>query len=469
MVGIRYSRRCVSGALIGAILISLLPLTSTRAQSPEALGPFVDSLAGELITTAVPPGMTIAIARDGEVVFARGYGQANVELRVPAGPETVYGIASVTKPFTAAAVLHLAARGELSLEEPITTYLPEYPTQGRHVTLHHLLNHTSGIRRFLEVNPELHVNREFRMNLSYEEMLELLADEPFEFEPGENYRYSGSGYYLLGEIVTRVAGIPFPDHVERELLRPHGLTASRFCPHRRIVPNRAAGYDYVYEDDRLVNAHFWNLPTFSPSTGGLCATASELVRWAHMLHTERVLEPASVERMTAPTVLAGGDTVAYGYGLHLDELGGHRRIWHGGANRGFTAILASYPDDALSIAVLTNSGEVREKAGELERTLARRLLGMPDLVITEAVVARYEGTYELEVGPRTLEVRVFGRDGHLIAQPAGQGPLRLLFQGDDTFVVEGETIRLVFTVDGDRAQQLTLYQGGRVFQGDRTH
>lgn len=166
MVKIRCSRRGVSGALVGAVLISLLPMTSMRAQSPEPFAPFVDSLAGALIATAVPPGMTIAIAREGEVVFARGYGEANVELGVSAGTETLYGVASVTKIFTAAAVLHLAERGELSLDDPITAHLPEYPTQGRHVTLHHLLNHTSGIRRFLEVDPELHVNREFRMNLA---------------------------------------------------------------------------------------------------------------------------------------------------------------------------------------------------------------------------------------------------------------------------------------------------------------
>jgi D-alanyl-D-alanine carboxypeptidase len=462
--------RRMLAAVAGAVA-ALLPARAAPAQTLDLrrVEAVADSLARAQIAAGFMPGMTVAVARGGKTVFVRGYGRADVEMDVAAGPETVYGIASLTKQFTAAMIMRLADAGRISLDDPVTRHLPDFPARGRHVTVRHLLSHTSGIRG-PAVRNEADMQR-FRVDLSYEEMMGLVPEQPFAFEPGERQEYSNMGYYLLGEIIGRVTGTPYEVYAERELLRPLGLDRTLYCDARRVIPNRAEGHDY--EDGTLVHGRIVSMRAHAAGgAGAFCSTVGDLVRWTHLLHGGEVVSPASLRRMTAPTVLAGGDTVRYGFGLYLDTLGAHRKLYHGGANlNGFGAYLAHYPEDGLTIAILSNSGRGREKAAEMEKRLARAAFGMEvrDLPLAARDLARYEGAYTLQAGSATLELRVFAEDGRLKAQPAGQPATRLRHQGGHLFVHgEDDDVRFVFTVGNGRAEGVTLQQGGQSFPGRRS-
>jgi CubicO group peptidase (beta-lactamase class C family) len=218
---------------------------AARAQAPalrlERAAAVADSLAQGQVASGAIPGMTVAVARNGEVVFVRGYGRADVEAGAPAGPETVYGITSITKQFTAALVMRLVDAGRISLDDPVTKYLPDYPAQGRTVTIRHLLNHTSGISPMRGTSAVEEAGW-YSRDLSYAEMVERFGRQPFEFEPGTRHAYNNFAYYLLGEIVGRVAGMPYARYVERELV-PTRRTAMRgaTCPTARGATSCATG------------------------------------------------------------------------------------------------------------------------------------------------------------------------------------------------------------------------------------
>ena len=441
---------------------------AAQSMDLERLNVVADSVAHDHLARNVTPGVTIAVARDGEIVFQEGYGLADVENGVAARPETVYRIGSITKQFTAAGIMQLVEEGSLSLDDPMTDYLPGYDTQGTPVTVRHLLNHTSGIKSYTGMGPTFW--EQARLDLSDQELVEVFSHEPFDFEPGENYLYNNSAYFLLGMILGEVTGTPYARWVEESVFEPLGMKSSRYCDESRILPFRAEGYDY--EDGELRNDDFMsmNLPG---AAGALCSTVGDLVTWTWALHGGDVVSPASLELMTTPTRLNDGQARGYGFGLALGRLEGHRRIAHGGGIFGFSTFLAHYPDDGITVAVLTNSGSGQPNA--IEAVVARTALslGPPpnvvDLPLTSQEMARYEGTYRLELpNGATLDLRIFADGDRLMSQATGQGANRIRYQGDDVFVPTfDDTVQIVFEVDGDRAAALTLFQGGGEFRGER--
>lgn len=455
-----------STGLLAPALAALLSACPAAAQTLhlDGIAALADSLAQAQLASGAIPGMSIAIARNGETVFERGYGRADVEMGVDATPGTVYGITSITKQFTAAMILRLAEAGRISLDDSLSKHLPEFPLQGRHVTLRHLLNHTSGIfpvRGTSAVDDPQWIRRDY----TFAEMVELFGGRPFEFEPGTRMEYNNFAYFLLGEVIARVTGTPYGQHVESELAAL-GLTRTLQCDPRRIIPHRSGSYEF--RDGQLTNTR-WVSISISGAGGSLCSTVGDLLRWTHLLFGGRVVSPASLGLMTGKTVLAGGDTTDYGFGLYVEHVGTHRKLFHGGTIP-WGAYLAHYPDDGLTIAVLTNGAGMRDRAADVEAALARAALGIRvlDLPLAAEDIARYEGAYAFTVGERTLEVRVFGENGQLKAHPAGQGVLRLRAQGGHAFVAEqDDDIRMVFAVQDGRVTGITLHQRGRAIPGVR--
>ncbi|WP_255478791.1 serine hydrolase [Rufibacter sp. XAAS-G3-1] len=412
-------------------------------------------IAEEHLTAGLMPGMGVAVAKKGEIIFERGYGEADAEMGITAGPETVYKIGSLTKQFTAAIILRLVEAGKVSLEDSITKFLPDYPTQGKHVTIRHLLNHTSGIKAFRALTEE---NRQrLRIDLSYAEMVELFGKQPLAFQPGEKYEYNNMAYYLLGEIISRVTGMPYADYVERELLQPLNLNNTVYCHDQRVIPNRAEGYEY--EKGKLINARFVSMQV-AGAAGALCSTLGDLIRWTHLLHAGKVVSPASLRQMISPTVLASGDTVGYGYGLQLDELGGHPQIFHSGGANGFVSALVHFPADGLTIAVLVNSN--KGKPHEVVKALARAALGIEvqDLPLAAEDMARYQGTFTYQSEQKLRELRVFSEEGKLKAQLVGGKAFRLRYQGNHVFIPEtDDDVRIGFTVNNGPAEGFKIHEG----------
>jgi CubicO group peptidase (beta-lactamase class C family) len=337
----------------------------------------MDAAAAGALREIRAAGFSIAVVRDGQPVLAKGYGYANLAERVPASANTIYRLASITKQFTAAAILHLAEEGELSLDDRISDYVPDYPAPGRRITIRSLLSHTSGLSD-LAVVPILEESG--GVGYSRDRIIDLVASQPLDFEPGTGHSYSNVGYMLAGEAIEQVTETTYADYLTNELLQPLGLDQTSFCPDEQPPADRwAHGYDLqhgnwpralrlgrapAFVDPAPINMEVvW-------SAGGLCSTVTDLARWPGLLRS--FLDPASYREMSEPTVLADGTKVPYGLGLQIREFGSHPALSHGGVVNGFISMVADFPEDGLTVALLVNS---RLLNLELGVQLADRVLG----------------------------------------------------------------------------------------------
>jgi CubicO group peptidase (beta-lactamase class C family) len=300
----------------------------------------------------------------------KGYGLADVEQGVEAHAETVYRIGSLTKQFTAAAVMQLVDAGAIDLNDSISVYVPDYPLQGQDVRVHHLLTHTSGIVSYTSLGDTFWVAAA-RQDLSHSQMRELFEDEPFDFPPGAEYRYNNSGYYLLGMIIEAAGGRPYDEYLEQEIFGPLGLTRSAYCHEREIVPGRAQGYEN--EEGELVNDDPISMNT-PGAAGALCSTVPDLLAWSTALRSGSVVRHDSYKAMTTPARLGDGSPTGYGFGLGLRPLGDHFRVAHTGGINGFAAVMAHYPGADLDVVVLSNTATSVPR--DMERLIASWALGV---------------------------------------------------------------------------------------------
>jgi CubicO group peptidase (beta-lactamase class C family) len=318
----------------------------------------VDSLAEHYRAEQHVPGLSVAVVHGRDTLALRGYGLADVENGVPATAATVYPVASLTKQFTAAAVMRLVHEKRLSLDDEVGRWLPDLPAAWRRIPVRALLNHTAGL-------PEHAVL--MREDVPPDSVLALAAHDPPAFAPGTRWSYSNTGYLVLGRLIERVTGDSYERYLEDEVLRPAGLAATRPCDPEPVIPHRAAGY--FLRDTTVVNA-----PRDSPvplfAAGSLCSTAGDLAAWNRALATGRVVSPASFARMTTPEGAAR--QAGYGYGLIVGSIGGHRVYAHSGEMSGFRSFDAYLPDDSLSVVVLTNLASA--SADPLGRDIIRAVL-----------------------------------------------------------------------------------------------
>lgn len=351
--------------LLGLLLVS--PLCADDAEVVAKVRALVEARVAEPISA----GISVAVARGDDLLLADGFGWADLENRVPATAETVYRIGSVTKQFTAAAILKLIEEGELGLEDDLSTHYPDFDTHGKRVTIHHLLSHTSGIKSYTDLGRAW--KEKIRLDLSHDELLALVEDEEFEFEPGADWRYNNTGYYLLGVVLEEVTLEPYGDFLRERFFRPLGMTGTRYDSERDIIPHRARGYSYSLAG--LVNCEYLSMNQ-PGAAGGLISTVTDLIRWQRGLASGAVISADSFARMKTPLVLPSGSPTHYGYGLEIGELHGVTRIGHGGGINGFVSQLAWYPDPDVTVVVLSNA--MVPFVGRLERDIASVVLGLTD-------------------------------------------------------------------------------------------
>ena len=335
----------------------------------------VDKWAEAALADGTVAGLSVAVEQDGELQLAKGYGMADLEQDVAADRSTVYRIGSITKQFTAAAIMQLVEAGQISLDAPIQEYV-DFPTGDHEVTVEHLLHHTSGIKSYTSLGEEW--ARTIPLPVSHEEILALIVDKPFDFSPGDEWRYNNSGYYLLGMIVENVSGSSYAAYVEQTLVAPLGLKRTTYCDEKRLISGRAEGYEF--EDGELVNDDPISM-TQPFAAGSLCSTVLDLLRWQAALESGEVVNSGSYTRMTTVATLNDGEATRYGYGLGVGDLDGHLRVSHGGGINGFATYLASYPDDDLRVVVLTNTPGLT--ATQLSEQIARYALGLPPPVVED--------------------------------------------------------------------------------------
>jgi CubicO group peptidase (beta-lactamase class C family) len=298
------------------------------------------------------PGLTLLVSKNGKPIRTEGYGVSNLELNVPAKPETIFQSGSVGKQFTATAVMMLVDARKIGLEDPLTKYFPEAPSSWRQATVRELLSHTAGFTDYPKDFDE-------RKDYTEEELLKIVEAIPLAYPPGTSWSYSNLGYLTLGILIHKVTGEFYGDFLQRKIFRPLEMSTTRIISEANIISNRSAGY-------RLVNGEVKNQEWVSPSLnttadGSLYFSIVDLAKWDAALYTDRLLKKSSLAQMWTVAPLRDGQPNSghYGYGWFIEVQDGHRLIEHEGEWQGFETQICRYVDDKLTVVVLTNLADAK--------------------------------------------------------------------------------------------------------------
>jgi D-alanyl-D-alanine carboxypeptidase len=452
-----------------AVGLALLLASPPAASAPDDVPARIDAIVETFRTEEPSAGIAVAVSRGDAVVFARAYGFANLEHRVPATTDTMFRIASVSKQFTAMAVLMLAERGQIDLDAPLSTYFAEFPTTGPVPTVAQLINHTSGLN-FEEVwartVPPSSSPVDEPWGLTRTQLGELFRGVSFDYPPGQRFRYNNNAYEVAGLLIERVTGQSLASYLEKEIWRPLGMNRTFFVDTARVIAERASGYTLRGHD--IINAPYRNL-NGNAASGALGSTVNDLMIWQRALLSNRLIGPAMTRRMRTPGQLSDGTPIPYGLGLFLLEMEGVPKVEHYGNMTGTRAQLAYYPSADMSVTVLANMNPLRTDV--LESRISRMLLRIaekPAVVVPMAAenLRLFAGDYVVTDAPishRSVTVPVTWESGRLVA---GRFPLQ--YVGNNTFVPEGDPYhRYSFTVEEGRPVGLKVVRETRLIADAR--
>ena len=445
-------------ALVG--LLGLADTSSAATSSSRAAS--ADAIVEAALKEGPFPGISVAIEQRGAVVYSRGFGFADLERHTPVTPAVRFPVGSITKSFTCLSMMQLVDKGAVDLDEPAGVYLPQLPLPSRDVKVRNLLNHTSGIPNYTDL-PEFPMDKP--IGLTRTQMLGYFAAKPLQFPSGTRFSYTNSGTYLLGLIIEASSGQSYDDYVTRHVLKPFGMNQTRFDAHDDDAADRARGYRLTPNGFERAPLYDFEVPF---SAGSIVSTTGDLLKYRQGVFGSKS-EAAIRKRVLSHDALSGGQANPYALGCLIEtDLDGHRKITHAGDIFGFAADYAYYPDDDLTIAILTNSDSARYPPITIEHRLARVYLGLApptlvDLAVPADVGNRLAGNYE--VGAIRFGVDTLGfvfNDAHLAMRIGGvdsQGPtLPLRYQGNGRFVsvIDDEHV-LVFEQQPDGAQKVLMH------------
>jgi len=481
--------------LAAVSILLLFQTTDSRGQQPAA---DLDSVVQRMMGQEGVVGASVLVARANKILLHKGYGLADLGLEARAQDETVYHVVGPMLPFTGIAVLQQMERGNLSLDDDISKYVPEFPLEGHHVTIRQLLNHTSGIVDYHYLGDPIEATS--RQPKALDEVMALYAGKNWVNEPGTKWDWSISGFQLLVTIVERVSGQNFADYVQRNIFTPAGVKSTTYCDDFSLVHGLSHAYrkfetSYVpaNENDMAYNADL-----------RFCSTVGDLYRLWESIREKKLVEPKTFEMMTtaegAAEHMSPEDPKAqYGFAIILNHEEEHRRIGQHGSLLGYSGSLYDFPEDGLTIVVLTNTEG--QNAYAISRALARAVLGLPALARQPSAAAenpledkaisaeerkQFAGTYVLKLDQLTPGLhdsfaqyrrtfRVFDENGRLMIQALGEGPERLRKQEDGSFRTRSRPrSRVSFVVEAGVAASMKMdpsdfgvgLSGARVGSGD---
>jgi Beta-lactamase class C and other penicillin binding proteins len=393
------------------------------------------------------PGATVLIAKDDKILYRKAFGMANLELNVPMNPENVLQLASITKQFTSVAILMLMEQGKLSLQDPLSKYIADYP-RGNEITLHHLLNHTSGIISYTNL-PEFRAKT--RLDMTPEEIIDYFKNLPLEFNPNEKYAYSNSGYLLLGYIIEQLSGMSYGDFIQKNIFDKLGMKNSYYADNFRIVLNRATGYQ-LYEGN-YENAEYMS-PTIPYAAGSLLSTIDDMFLWNKAIHNNSLISESSKLLASTNHTLSNGKNTNYGYGWTIDEIAGITTLEHTGGINGFTASGIYIPSGNLYSIVLTNLddgiGAEIHNIKVVSTLLGKPLTDKAAVKISEKELRKWVGAYQFDDALRFITYE----DGDLYSVREGGRPFKLVPLSENEFGFENSLTTYTFSSKKGKKQVL---------------
>lgn len=436
--------------LTAAFLFLVLPVEAQNL-SPKQLSSRIEEYMRAAAREEHFSG-SILVAKNGKPVLSNAYGMANYELNVPNRPDTIFRLGSITKQFTATAIMQLQEKGRLSVNDSICKYLENCPSKWEAITIRNMLTHTSGIPDYTS-QPDF--KKSASQPLTNAELIARFKDMPLEFAPGERYRYSNTAYNLLGAIIEKISAKTYADYLQENIFSPLGMKNTGYDVSGRVIKNRAAGY--LIGDGSINNADFLDM-SIPYSAGALYSTTGDLLKWDQAIETGKILSPRSLSEMFTPF------KKDYGYGFGITEYFGHKEIYHGGGIFGFATQLTRFPDDKVTIIVLSNNQ--RAAAGKIANSLAAIIFGKPYVVpqkgkiISPEVLAQYVGEYRLSSG-RLLKVIL--ENGKLYGVPNPQEKMEIFAASQTQFFLKNEDTHFTFDRDAKgNIVAIALIQNGKL-------
>ena len=444
-----------------AILLSaLFTVSSGQSKQDKELVKEVDELISDNLKNYAP-GCALLVAKKGEVLLEKGYGIANLELNVPMKSEMIFRIGSITKQFTAIAILQLVDKGQIELSDSIQKFIKGFHSKGKKITIENLLTHTSGIKPYEEI--DVKIPNAMRIEFSPKTVIDSLDKLSLEFEPDTKYNYCNSNYFLLGYIIEQVSGKPYPQYLRENILTPAGLNSTFYENTAEIRPNRANGYSFS-------DGKYWNTDFISMSlvygAGALRSTVSDLYKWHQALYEGKLLKKETFLKAIQPYKLADGKQIDYCYGFFNKTENGINSIGHGGAIDGFRAIEMYYPNQDIFITLMCNS-----ETDNFERFFqsisdiilpVKKSNDLKEVKLSREILNSYVGTYKNDQYNQSMTIQM-GGDGRLYCTLSnGTGTNMVLFAQDDTLFLLPEVKRirttLQFVVENGRATKIIWVQ-----------
>ena len=406
------------------------------------------------------PGAAVIVMRDGIPLLRAGYGMANIELGVPIQPDMVFRLGSITKQFTAVAILMLAERGQLSLQDPIERFVADYPTHGHKITIEHLLTHTAGIKSYTAM-PEFWVD--IKEDKSVLEHIGFFKNQPMAFAPGERWDYNNSGYFLLGAIIENVSGHSYEEFLKQNIFERLGMPHIYYDLPAKIIPGRVTGYGKGANG--IENAAYISM-TRPYAAGSLASSVDDLAKWDAALYTNDLVDQSALKRAWTPYTLNNGMHNRYGYGWSVFDYQGHACIEHGGGIHGFTTYALRIPERRVYVAVLMNASPPVISPMVLGFKLATLAIDKPLLEpatvsLKEVQLIPFVGRYDVN---RAVVYTLFitYQSGQLFVQFSEEAPTQKLFALSPTeFWMKDSLVQLRFVMDGsNQAHTVQVWDRG---------
>ncbi len=430
-----------------------------------ASAPVFESLAASINATIAPfydangPGATVIVTLDGKTLFRQAYGMASIAQQQTMTPETTLRLGSISKQFTAVAILMLAEAGKLSTSDKLVQFLPDYPAQGRQVTIEHLLTHSSGIVSFTDkADFDANIAREFTVD----QMINGFKDDPLEFAPGTAFNYNNSGYFLLGAIIEKISGMSYAKFVEQNIFAPLGMHNTYYEGHEPSPQRMAAGHTcrdgaFVPCDEISVSQVY--------AAGALVSNVDDMARWENAIASGKLISVENCRRAFTPYILADGSSCGYGYGWEIGSLQQRPMLAHSGGINGFMTSALRLPEDKLFVAVLSNADfgivdpeYLAHKIGAI--ALGEPLVDFEEIKLDAEALDAYVGVYTVNAS----EQRTFWRDAdQLFMQRTGGDVAQVHPHSAHGFFIKNTLVHMEFLRDeAGTVAKVVLYQHGEV-------
>jgi CubicO group peptidase (beta-lactamase class C family) len=450
--------------LLGILFFALPHVALADRPSSEELTSKIDQYMAARVDRDHFNG-TVLLAKNGQALFCRGYGMANLEHDVPCAPNTKFRLGSITKQFTAMAILILQERGKLAVTDKVKKYISSAPKAWDDITIHHLLTHTSGIPNYTGFPDFL---KTLRNPVTLDELIAKFKDKPLDFKPGEKFKYSNSGYIVLGKITETASGRPYDAFLKEAIFDPLGMRDTGYDNAATILKNRASGYSRLL-GLAPANSAFIDM-SIPHAAGALYSTVLDLLKWDRALDSEKLLPRKSIEAMFTPF------KDRYGYGWTIDNKFDQPRQSHAGGIPGFVTYIQRFPAEKLLVVVLSNFEA--SKVGTIGSDLAAIALGGPYVIPREpkpvqvdvALLATYAGQYagdSAEANEKLL-ITVTVDGNTLKVEPKGQARLLATPESEARFYLKATDATLEFAKDSRGiVDHLTLLQNNRNIKATR--